>query len=103
MQGPGSVRRWSRGCRVGGTLASICAVLTVPGAANAFVTAEVENGRLIARSDGGSDIIKTSCGADLRVKVNGLDPSQGPAPCSAIGATRIGAVPADGGGFFAVT
>jgi Ca2+-binding RTX toxin-like protein len=55
----------------------------------AFVSSEVAGGRLIARSDGGADIIKISCGSDLRVKVNGLDPSQGPANCADIRRVRV--------------
>jgi len=91
MQGPGLVRRSPRGCRVAGPIVAVCAAaaLAAPSAAPAFVGSEVERGRLVARSDGGSDIIKVSCGADLRVKVNGLDPSQGPAPCSAIRRVRV--------------
>jgi hypothetical protein len=74
---------------VGAIVAACGAAALAPSAASAFVGSQVEHGRLIARSDGGSDIIKVSCGTDLRVKVNGLDPSQGPAPCSAIRRVRV--------------
>jgi Ca2+-binding RTX toxin-like protein len=76
--------------RSAGATALMCAtLLSAAGQAQAFVTSEVKKGRLIARSDGGSDIVKVSCGADLRVKVNGLDPSEGPAPCAAIRRVRV--------------
>jgi hypothetical protein len=65
------------------------AVLAAPSSALAFVSSRVEGGRLIALSDGGSDIVKVSCGADLRVKVNGLDPTRGPAPCADIQRVRV--------------
>jgi Ca2+-binding RTX toxin-like protein len=69
---------------------AVCAVaLAAPSAASAFVSSEVAGGRLIARSDGGADIIKISCGSDLRVKVNGLDPSQGAAACADIRRVRV--------------
>jgi Ca2+-binding RTX toxin-like protein len=91
MPGTGLVRRVQSGRRAAKTMlvaAGGAVALAAPGAASAFVSSRVEQGRLIARSDGGSDIIKVSCGADLRVKVNGLDPSGGPAPCSAIRRVR---------------
>jgi RTX calcium-binding nonapeptide repeat (4 copies) len=76
--------------RFAGAIAIFCAgLLCTAGEAGAFVTSEVKRGRLIARSDGGSDIVKVSCGADLRVKVNGLDPTNGPAPCAAIRRVRV--------------
>jgi Ca2+-binding RTX toxin-like protein len=87
MQGRGSVRRSPRGCCAAGALAVLC--LVAPGGAAAHVSSRVESGRLVARSDGASDIIKVSCGADLRVKVNGLDPSAGAAPCAAIRRVRV--------------
>jgi RTX calcium-binding nonapeptide repeat (4 copies) len=68
--------------------AACAASLLLPGAAHAFVSAQVQKGHLIARSDSNSDIIKVSCGTDLRVKVNGLDPTGGAAPCSAIRRVR---------------
>jgi hypothetical protein len=71
------------------TLAALAASLAAPGGASAFVSSHVQDGHLIARSDGASDIIKVSCGADLRVKVNGLDPSAGAAPCSAIRRVKV--------------
>jgi hypothetical protein len=90
MQGPGLRRRLPRGSRTAGSMFAVCAVaLAAPSAAPAFVSSQVESGRLIATSDGGSDIVKVSCGADLRVKVNGLDPSQGPAPCADIRRVRV--------------
>ncbi|MDP9257534.1 MAG: hypothetical protein M3Q31_13385 [Actinomycetota bacterium] len=90
MQGPGLLRRLPRGSRTAGSMFAVCAVaLAAPSAAPAFVSSQVENGRLIARSDGGADIIKVSCGTDLRVKVNGLDPSQGAATCADIRRVRV--------------
>lgn len=64
-------------------------LLATPGNAIAFVSSQVDDGRLIARSDGNSDIVKVSCGVDLRVKINGLDPTDGVAPCSAIRRVRV--------------
>jgi hemolysin type calcium-binding protein len=70
--------------------AAVCVVLfAIPAAAPAHVNSRIQNGRLIAHSDGAADIIKVSCGEDLRVKVNGLDPNQGPALCSAIRRVRV--------------
>ncbi|MEK6252110.1 MAG: hypothetical protein AABM43_09245 [Actinomycetota bacterium] len=90
MQGPGLLRHLRRGSRTAGSMFAVCAVaLAAPSAAPAFVGSQVENGRLIARSDGGADIIKISCGTDLRVKVNGLDPSQGAATCADIRRVRV--------------
>ena len=90
MQGPGLLRRLPRGSRTAGSMFAFCAVaLAAPSAASAFVSSEVVGGRLIARSDGGADIIKISCGSDLRVKVNGLDPSQGAAACADIRRVRV--------------
>ena len=87
----GLFRRSPRGRSTVGLVAAVSAAAAVamPAAASAFVSSEVKSGRLIARSDAGSDIVKVSCGADLRVKVNGLDPSLGPAPCSAIRRVRV--------------
>ena len=82
MQGvctPGPVRRRAR-VAVG----LVLAVLALPAPADAFVSSRVEGGRLIAASDSASDIIRVSCGIDLLVKVNGLDPTDGPAPCASI-------------------
>jgi Ca2+-binding RTX toxin-like protein len=59
-------------------------LLALPGAAAGFVSSRVERGHLFANSDSGSDIIRVSCGIDLLVKVNGLDPTEGPAPCGSI-------------------
>ena len=70
-------------------LAATALIFLWPGSAGAFVGAQVENGHLVARSDSNSDIIKVSCGSDLQVKVNGLDPSGGAAPCSAIRRVRV--------------
>jgi Ca2+-binding RTX toxin-like protein len=90
MRGPGLLRRLPRGSCTAGSIFAVCAVaLAAPGAAAAFVSSQIESGRLIARSDGGADIIKISCGADLRVKVNGLDPSQGGAACADIRGVRV--------------
>jgi Ca2+-binding RTX toxin-like protein len=92
MPGTGLVRRVQSGRRAAKTMlvaAAGAVALAAPGAASAFVSSRVEQGRLIARSDGGSDIIKVSCGADLRVKVNGLDPSRGPAACAEIRRVRV--------------
>jgi hypothetical protein len=91
MQRPGLVRRTSRGSHAAGRVAILgsLAAIAVAGTAQAHVSSRVESGHLIARSDGAADIIKISCGADLRVKVNGLDPSAGPAPCSAIRRVRV--------------
>ena len=69
-------------------LAAAATFLLLPGAASAFVSAQVDEGHLIARSDSNSDIVKVSCGTDLRVKVNGLDPTGGASPCSAIRRVR---------------
>jgi Ca2+-binding RTX toxin-like protein len=70
-------------------LASIALFFALPGAAAALVTARVQDGHLVARSDVTSDIVKVSCGSDLRVKVNGLDPSGGAAPCDTIRRVRV--------------
>lgn len=84
------VRRLPRGFRVAAALpTAIVALINLPVAAAAHVSSQVENGHLIARSDGAADIVKVSCGADLLVKVNGLDPSAGPAPCSAIRRVKV--------------
>jgi Ca2+-binding RTX toxin-like protein len=84
--------RQQSGCR-GFCVAAVGAALLVivlPAATvSAHVNSRIQNGRLIAHSDGAADIIKVSCGEDLRVKVNGLDPNQGPAPCSAIRRVRV--------------
>jgi RTX calcium-binding nonapeptide repeat (4 copies) len=89
MQGVDS-RRSPRGSRAAILAAALClAVLAAPPAALAHVSSEVVSGTLIARSDGAAEIIKISCGADLRVKVNGLDPTQGAASCSAIQRVRV--------------
>lgn len=91
MQGLGPVRRSPRGRRAAAIVfaLSATAALAAPGVASALVTSRVEKGRLIARSDGAADIIKVSCGADLRVKVNGLDPTRGAWPCAAIRRVRV--------------
>jgi hypothetical protein len=91
MQGVCFAGRSRRGHRAGFAIAvaSAIAALAAPGTADAFVSSEVEQGHLIARSDGGSDIVKVSCGADLRVKVNGLDPTGGAALCTAIRRVRV--------------
>jgi Ca2+-binding RTX toxin-like protein len=74
----------------GGLSAAICLLaLVLPAPAAAYVRSGVADGRLIARSDELADIIKISCGADLRVKVNGLEPTDGGAPCSAIRRVQV--------------
>ena len=70
-------------------LATLTALLLLPGTASAFVSSRVQDGQLTARSISGSDIVKISCGVDLRVKVNGLDPGDGATPCSSIRAVRV--------------
>ena len=84
---------WSRsprGVRAATLAAVLCiAALALPAGAAGHVSSEVVSGTLIARSDGAADIIKVSCGADLQVKVNGLDPTQGAASCSAIQRVRV--------------
>jgi RTX calcium-binding nonapeptide repeat (4 copies) len=91
MQGVCLAHRSPRSnCVASSLFAALCtAGLLVPSAAPAFVSSQVENGHLIARSDGAPDIVKVSCGADLRVKVNGLDPSEGPAACATIRRVRV--------------
>ncbi|MGH2982014.1 MAG: hypothetical protein ACRDKV_08235, partial [Solirubrobacterales bacterium] len=91
MQGVCFAAGAPRGRRAGAAIAAACATaaLAAPSAALGFVTSRVENGKLIARSDGSADIVKVSCGADLRVKVNGLDPEAGAAPCAAIRRVRV--------------
>jgi RTX calcium-binding nonapeptide repeat (4 copies) len=89
MQGVGS-RRSPRGVRAAILAAVLCiTALALPAGAAAHVSSEVVSGTLIARSDGAADIIKVSCGADLQLKVNGLDPTQGAASCSAIRGVRV--------------
>jgi hypothetical protein len=87
MQGVCPPRRWTRGCRIGIVIAA--AALALPASAVAFVSSRVDQGRLIANSDSSSDIVKISCGIDLLVKVNGLDPIAGPAPCASIRRVRV--------------
>jgi hypothetical protein len=65
-------------------LVAVSALLALPAGAGAFVSSRVEHGHLFANSDSASDIVRVSCGIDLLVKVNGLDPTMGPAPCSSI-------------------
>jgi hypothetical protein len=92
MQGVCLAHRSPRGnCVASSLFAALCtAALLAPSPASAFVSSQVDNGHLIARSDGAPDIVKVSCGADLRVKVNGLDPSEGPAAaCAAIRRVRV--------------
>lgn len=91
MQGVCFTGRLPRRRRIAATVIAACAAAAIasPGQAAGFVTSRVDDGRLIARSDGGSDIVKVSCGTDLRVKVNGLDPTVGAAPCAAIRRVRV--------------
>jgi Ca2+-binding RTX toxin-like protein len=71
------------------SLTAFALSFVLPSPAGAFVGARVEDGHLVARSDSNSDIIKVSCGTDLQVKVNGLNPTGGAAPCSAIRRVRV--------------
>jgi Ca2+-binding RTX toxin-like protein len=87
MQGVCFPGRWTRGPLLGAMMAA--AALAVPSVSTAFVSSEFDRGRLIAISDGGSDIIKVSCGVDVLVKVNGLNPTAGAAPCSSISRVRV--------------
>jgi Ca2+-binding RTX toxin-like protein len=90
MQGVAPARRPPRGLYAAALAAGLgLAALTAPATSLAHVSSQVGNGVLQARSDGAADIIKVSCGADLRIKVNGLDPTHGPAPCSAIRRVRV--------------
>jgi Ca2+-binding RTX toxin-like protein len=90
MQGFDPARRLPRGLRAAALVAGLgFAALAAPATTFAHVSSQVGNGVLLARSDGAADIIKVSCGADLRVKVNGLDPTHGPAPCSAIRRVKV--------------
>jgi Ca2+-binding RTX toxin-like protein len=90
MQGVCFPGRSPRGRRAGCAALVVClAALASPDLASAFVSSGVQKGRLLARSDNASDIIKISCGADLLVKVNGLDPTGGPAPCASIRRVRV--------------
>ncbi len=85
MEGPGWLRRKKRGPRAAVIgLGAALAALALPAGASGHVFSKVVNGKLIATSDAGADILKISCGADLRVKVDGLDPTLGPWPCSGI-------------------
>jgi hypothetical protein len=77
-------RRW---CAI--AFLTLFAVLLTAPPAFAHVSSRVQNGRLIVHSDGAADIIKVSCGTDLRVKVGGMDPSRGPALCSAIRRVKV--------------
>jgi RTX calcium-binding nonapeptide repeat (4 copies) len=79
--------RHKPGLRIAATIAA--AGLAFPAASPGFVSSRVDEGRLIASSDSASDIIKVSCGIDLLVKVNGLDPTAGPAPCASIRRVRV--------------
>lgn len=74
---------------IGALLGVAAALLLAPAIVSAHVGSRVQNGRLIVHSDGAADIIKVSCGTDLRVKVDGMDPSRGPAPCAAIRRVRV--------------
>jgi hemolysin type calcium-binding protein len=87
MQGVCITGRWTRGPRVVAAIAAVA--LALPGGAAAFVSSRVDQRRLIASSDNSSDIIKVSCGIDLLVKVNGLDPTAGTAPCASIRRVRV--------------
>ena len=83
-------RRSPRGLRAVTVAVALClTALATPTAALGHVSSQVVSGTLIARSDGAADIVKVSCGADLQVKVNGLDPTEGTASCSAIQRVRV--------------
>src|SRR5512133_583474 len=85
MQGARLAFGTRRGCRAATTVAVLSlGVLIAPAAASAHIFSKVVAGKLIATSDGGADILKLSSGGARRVKVDGLDPTLGPAPCSAI-------------------
>jgi RTX calcium-binding nonapeptide repeat (4 copies) len=84
MQGVHPVRRPQRGLLAAGSALALCLLaLTAPTAA-AHVFSRVSHGGLVARSDEAADIIRISCGVDLLVNVDGLDPTTGPARCSSI-------------------
>jgi Ca2+-binding RTX toxin-like protein len=87
MQGVCTPGPWTRGPRVAAAIVTVA--LALPGSAVGFVSSRVDQGRLIASSDSASDIVKVSCGIDLLVKVNGLDPIAGPAPCASIRRVRV--------------
>lgn len=90
MQGARIARASKRGPRFAGPVIAACATLVLAApSAHGFVSSTVDDGRLVARSDRAADIIKVSCGADLRVKVNGLDPRGGAAPCASIRGVRV--------------
>jgi RTX calcium-binding nonapeptide repeat (4 copies) len=90
MQGPGWLRHHTRGSRAGAAILTIAAAaLLGPAPAGAFVSSTVANGQLVARSDNAADIIKISCGFDLTVKVNGLNPTHGVAPCASIKRVQV--------------
>ena len=90
MEGVDPARRSPRGLRAATVAVALClGALAAPSAALGHVSSEVISGTLVARSDGAADIIKISCGADLLVKVNCLDPTQGAASCSTIQGVRV--------------
>ncbi len=79
-------RRWLAALTIA---TAVAALLAAPAGANAVVSSQVVDGHLLARSDGGADIIKVSCGVDLLVKVNGLDPGTGAASCGSIRRVKV--------------
>jgi Ca2+-binding RTX toxin-like protein len=89
MSRAGWLRRKRRGSHAAAGLLIAVTGLVAPTAASAFVSSTVAKGRLVASSDDAADIIKISCGFDLMVKVNGLDPTHGGAPCSSIKRVRV--------------
>jgi len=85
MQGPRQADRGMRVSRLALAISLITACwLAAPARAGAHIFSKVVDGRLIATSDGGADILKISCGSDLLVKVDGLNPTTGPATCPSI-------------------
>ncbi len=90
MRGTRQVRLRYRGRRIAAAaVVAFLALLAIPAAALAHISSEVVKGHLIARSDGAADIVKISCGTDLLVKVDGLNPTTGPATCSSIRRVRV--------------
>jgi Ca2+-binding RTX toxin-like protein len=78
-------RKRYKGARAGAlAIALSAALLAVPGVASANVTASINGGVLSVSSDAGDAIDITCVGAPGNVKVNGIDPTGGPAACSAV-------------------
>jgi Ca2+-binding RTX toxin-like protein len=78
-------RKRYRGARAGALAVALSAALLVlPGAASANVTTSLNGGALSVSSDAGDAIDITCVGTPGDVKVNGIDPTGGPAACSTI-------------------